>query len=94
MQFPTPQWLEDLPEGPDKENARTRFLVRLASLYYSRDGFTNKLATRIGLRPNALNAGIAYWTVVPAEVAFQIQETLGDELFPMADLNPAFSRAE
>lgn len=83
-----------MPDGKDKERARTRFYVRLAAMYHSRDGFTHHLARDIGLRPNGLNAGVSYWTFVPAEIAWKIQEALGPELFPIGLLNPTFARTE
>lgn len=94
MPFPMPRWLEEMEDGPEKDRARSRFLVRLAALYHTADGFPNQLSVSIGLHYHTLNGGMTRWTVVPASIAWKIQETLGKDLFPASAFNPIFASEE
>lgn len=94
MPFPNPRWLEELPEGPAKVKARTRFLIRLAALYSSEDGFAKQMAIDIGAHRQTLNQGMLRWTTMPPWLCRKIEDTLGSDLFPVEYLNPEIFKAK
>lgn len=94
MPFPIPSWLEKMPEGPEKNKARTRFVIRLASLYCSQQGFIAQLSSAIGVENFAINNGITRWQSVPPWLCRRIEDSLGADAFPVEILNPEIFKAK
>lgn len=83
MQRAFPKYIDDLPEDQQAQ-ARCRFLVRLAALYYSPEGKLNKLSKALDLHENTL----ATTDSITAEMAVKLESLLGRDLFPRELFRP------
>lgn len=84
MQIAMPPWLSSVNEDEHREAARVRFLIRVAALYYSKEGRMKLLSKNIGLHPNSL----ALMDKITPEMAIKLEDVLGRELFPRELFRP------
>lgn len=89
MDIPLPHWLTDVRES-DRDAERTRFFLRLAALYASKEGHMTQLSSMVGLAPSTLGqfASRPEIKVSPA-TAKSIEKVTGG-VVPRQELNPVF----
>lgn len=82
--WPSPAWLndDDLPE-----QAKLRFLLRLAAIYHNPKGSLQDLSRAVGYADNGLNQAILNQSVTP-ECAIKLEGLLGREHFPRELFRP------
>ena len=68
---PLPAWIAALPED-EQPAARSRFLLRLAALYFSPTGRMQTLSEALGLHPGSL----ASYEQISAELAVKLEQQL------------------
>lgn len=76
-----PEWLQKMPDGPDKRIKTNRFYIRLASLYASEGGTMADLAFMIGINYHTLKSQALF---VPASEKTRdgIRRILGSTFVP------------
>ena len=84
--WPMPSWLADLPDV-ERERARVRFLLCLASIYLQDKGTPADLSTALGLNPNQVNV-MKTRGIVSGEIAVAVEKLLGRDLFPRELFRP------
>lgn len=78
MIFPLPNWVLDVPEGPEKERAVDRFLLQLACVYASRRGSVRILSELIDVNYQTLKSQISGQTNrVPYTTCTKVEQLLG-----------------
>jgi hypothetical protein len=87
MALQLPAWLETLPET-EREDARRRFLLRLAALYDCPEGHMKHLSEGIGLAPNTLATYLSQSQPITPEIAVKLETRLGKDLFPRSVFRP------
>lgn len=84
--WPMPTWVDDLPPI-ERQKAKTRYLLCLATTFLEDRSTPKRLANRLGIHPNAIN-----WMKtkgqIPAEVAVSIEQLLGRDRFPRELFRP------
>lgn len=81
--FPEPPYMAELPEE-QRQEARARFLIRLAALYFSPEGKMQALSSACGLHKNHL----ATLRGISPESAIKMEKAVGRELFPRELFRP------
>lgn len=79
-----PPWLENMPDGIEKNASINRFYIRLAALYATEEGTIADLAFLIGVNYNALKSQTL--SICPASKRTKegIRMLLGDDFVPPA----------
>jgi len=85
-QWPTPSWLDSLPEE-EKTQARLRWLLSLAALYASETGTATALAELLDSGPTAILQAKSRGRI-SGEMAVKLETLLGRELFPRELFRP------
>lgn len=83
MSLELPEWVKELPEE-EQAQAKTRFFLKVAALYFSREGKLNTLSVAIGMHPNSLTT----YDAIPATLAVKLEEVLGRDHFPRELFRP------
>lgn len=86
MPVSLPPYLDEITDPAEQTEAKTRFLLRLAALYFSPSGQIKVLSDAIGYHENSL----ASVTSISPKLAVKLEEALGADLFPRELLNPIF----
>jgi hypothetical protein len=86
FQWPTPQWLRDLPDVEQKA-ALTRFHLCLATAYACDKASPAELSRLLGMSDSAINQMKNRGTVA-AEQAIALERLLGRQLFPRELFRP------
>jgi hypothetical protein len=84
MAFPLPKWVTDLPEGRDRERAKDRFFIQLASVYASPKCNIRTLSDLIRVNYQTLKSNISNCKnqFVPFETFERIEQLLNADFFP------------
>jgi hypothetical protein len=79
MVFPLPNWLVEMPSGPEKERALDRFILQLACIYASREGRIRILAELIDVNYQTLKSQMSDPRLqgVSARTYLKIEQLLG-----------------
>jgi hypothetical protein len=87
--LPDPAWLKDL-DAESREQARTRFLIRVYALYASEEGSVTEFARALDLTMNQIKTQVqrTYWRRIPITTAIRIELALGREVAPRESLRP------
>lgn len=83
-----PAWLDEMPEGEEREAARARFLVRFCAIYANPAGSVGNLSEAIGYQRNSL-VTVTKNGISPS-VAIALEKLLGREIAPRELLNPSY----
>jgi hypothetical protein len=83
MGMPYPDWINRLPNGPQKLRQMNRFRIRLAALYASPDGSLCELADRIGVGYHALKSQVqSERCLASGDTKEGIRRILGNNFMP------------
>lgn len=76
-----PEWLQKMPDGPEKDKKTNRFYMRLASLYATEGGRLADLAFLIGINYRTLQSQALH---IPASTATKeaIKRLIGPSFVP------------
>lgn len=85
MPFPLPKYVIDCKDPEERAKRYTRFVVRLAALYYSERGSVDLLSTAIARHP----ASLAQVKKLTGQVAIALESVLNDRNFTRDVLAPS-----
>lgn len=77
-----PRWINEMPDGVEKNAYLNRFYIRLAALYASKDGTLADLSDLIGVNYNSLKSQALSICRASHNTKEGIRKLLGDDFVP------------